>query len=362
MSSLNELIHYCNEDDPIGALMLTGEWGCGKTYLIQKELRKALKDTHIIVRVSLFGMNSASTLRDTVRRKWFEACLPFVDTIQKAQKGGAFKAFSTALYRINPLAGGAARVVVSANVEDFIPIKPKFEDLKTHEKKKVILVYDDLERSKMDLLEVMGVINDFCENQRFNSIISVNEESLIPVIEEDLATYQLVKEKTISQVLYHIPDYDEVINSILDSTKWQTPEYKEYLISNEELIKEVFIPEKEELDPTSLVQKNRKNHNFRTLKKGLQSFYRIFADMKEAGIEVTPAHLYSFLAYYLVARGGIMKDRKLCLTFEDKNIGEFYPRYSHESMTDMERGWIVTGIWDKEVFLKEIADIGNQTA
>ena len=67
--------------------------------------------------------------------------------------------------------------------------------------------------------------------------------------------------------------------------------------------------------------------------------------------------MYSFLAYYLVARGGIMKDGKLCLTFEDKNISEFYPQYSPESMTDMERGWIVTGIWDKDIFLKEIADI-----
>ena len=44
MSSLNELIHYCNEPDPVGALMLTGEWGCGKTYLIEKELSEALND------------------------------------------------------------------------------------------------------------------------------------------------------------------------------------------------------------------------------------------------------------------------------------------------------------------------------
>ena len=57
MSSLDELIHYCNEPDPVGALMLTGEWGCGKTYIIEKDLAEALKDTHIIVRVSLFGMN-----------------------------------------------------------------------------------------------------------------------------------------------------------------------------------------------------------------------------------------------------------------------------------------------------------------
>lgn len=357
MSTLNELIHYCNEDDPIGALMLTGEWGCGKTYLIQKELSKALKDTHIIVRVSLFGMNSASTLRDAVRKRWFEACMPFIDTLQKAQRGGVFRAFSSMLYRVNPLAGGAAGVVVNADVEDFIPIKPEFEDLKTHEKKKVILVYDDLERAKMDFAEVLGVINDFCENHRFNSIISVNEESLRPEIEKDPTTYQLAKEKTISQVLYHIPDYNEVISSILDKTNRQTPEYKEYLLSNEELIRQVFVPEKEAFNAKTLFRGDRKNHNFRTLKKAMQNFYRIYADMEEAGKEVTTSHLYSFLAYYLVAKGGLLKDGKPHLTFEDKDIQEFYPQYSPESMTDMERGWIVTGIWNKDSFLKEIEDI-----
>ena len=47
MSTLSELIHYCNEEDPIGALLLTGEWGCGKSYLIENDLTKALeKNAH----------------------------------------------------------------------------------------------------------------------------------------------------------------------------------------------------------------------------------------------------------------------------------------------------------------------------
>ena len=43
MSTLSELIHYCNEDDPVGAMLLLGEWGCGKTYLIEKDLAGALR-------------------------------------------------------------------------------------------------------------------------------------------------------------------------------------------------------------------------------------------------------------------------------------------------------------------------------
>ena len=55
MNTVDELVYYCNEVDPVGAIMLTGQWGSGKTYLIEHELAEKLKDTHIIVRISLFG-------------------------------------------------------------------------------------------------------------------------------------------------------------------------------------------------------------------------------------------------------------------------------------------------------------------
>ena len=35
MSTLSELEYYCREENSFGALMFTGEWGCGKTYLIE---------------------------------------------------------------------------------------------------------------------------------------------------------------------------------------------------------------------------------------------------------------------------------------------------------------------------------------
>lgn len=58
MNTLEELKYYCEENRPVGAMLLTGEWGCGKTYLIDHDLKETLKDTHIIIRVSLFGINS----------------------------------------------------------------------------------------------------------------------------------------------------------------------------------------------------------------------------------------------------------------------------------------------------------------
>ena len=43
MTTLEELVYYCNEPEPVGALMLTGEWGCGKTYLLEHDLKKTIR-------------------------------------------------------------------------------------------------------------------------------------------------------------------------------------------------------------------------------------------------------------------------------------------------------------------------------
>lgn len=75
MNTLDELIYYCEEKEPVGALMLIGEWGCGKTYLIEHELSDKLKESHIIIRVSLFGISSVEAVAAIVKQSWTDASL-----------------------------------------------------------------------------------------------------------------------------------------------------------------------------------------------------------------------------------------------------------------------------------------------
>ena len=86
MSTLQELIRYCGDENHLGALLLTGEWGCGKTYLIEKELAEALGPTHFIVRVSLLGVESVDALNDAVRKQWLSVCTPFLGKIKENQE------------------------------------------------------------------------------------------------------------------------------------------------------------------------------------------------------------------------------------------------------------------------------------
>ena len=37
-----------------------------------------------------------------------------------------------------------------------------------------------------------------------------------------------------------------------------------------------------------------------------------------------------------------------CVEISDDDIKEFYPKYSPDHLTEAERTWIATGIWDKD--------------
>jgi len=57
--------------------MLSGEWGCGKTYLIKTKFIPSVKDTYVFVCISLFGIDSLDKLRVEVKKKWLEKASEF---------------------------------------------------------------------------------------------------------------------------------------------------------------------------------------------------------------------------------------------------------------------------------------------
>lgn len=57
---LDGIINYLSMEST-GALMVSGEWGCGKTYHIEKEVMSALQEKGWNpVKVSLFGIESVN--------------------------------------------------------------------------------------------------------------------------------------------------------------------------------------------------------------------------------------------------------------------------------------------------------------
>lgn len=81
MNLIEELKNYCEINNPVGALMLSGEWGSGKTYLIKSKFIPLAKDNYVFVCVSLFGIDSLDRLRVEVKKKWLEKASESYQTI-----------------------------------------------------------------------------------------------------------------------------------------------------------------------------------------------------------------------------------------------------------------------------------------
>lgn len=363
LATLEELVHYCKTENPSGALMLTGEWGTGKTHLIENELAEELKDTCVIARVSLYGMSSIDAMRRAVKERWLDACSPVLgrlvrDKEEANKNSGFFKALNAVLKGLNPAAGTAADLMISLNVLDVVSIQPVIEDLKAHEKKKVILVFDDLERSSLDPVEMMGALNDYCENQHFNTIVVTNESFLISTMKTNQLRYMMMKGKTVCRTVFHVPDFKTIIHEIIENKTWRTEEYKAFLLNHEENIRKLFGSGN--ISPGTSNTATAKTHNLLSLTNALEDFYRIFHHLAQAGAENPENWLYSFLAYSLIRKSGYLKDGSLCFECADDEIRKLYPMFSAEYIPDSVREWVAYGIWDKERFQVELAEIMGQ--
>ena len=67
-SEVNEyILHYVQKDKTRMAIMLTGEWGSGKTYYIENELTHFLKNKNIaVVSVSLYGLDDVAMISKSI--------------------------------------------------------------------------------------------------------------------------------------------------------------------------------------------------------------------------------------------------------------------------------------------------------
>ena len=292
-------------------------------------------------------MTDPQTLRDTIRHKWFEVCTPVFGTLSKVRDNGIWGPLNIAVQSINPIAGAASNFVTAIDLQSLILIIPEIEDFHTHKRKRVVLVYDDMERVSMHSAELLGVINEYCENQHFTSIISVNEEAFEAMQADGNTTYHMLREKIISAYIRHVPNYTAIINTLLYDSVWPSEEYAAYLCEHEDVVRDVFMsPSDDDAMHSFLTSSNRKYHNFRTLAKGLRCFQRIFAHIRKTGTEVPDSCLYSFLAYYIAAKSGICIDGKPKVGLSDDEIRQYYPKFSSDAITDAQRLWITDGIWN----------------
>ncbi len=381
MSTLSELEYYCNEENSFGALMFTGEWGCGKTHLIEHELADVLGENFIIIRVSLFGESSVESINRKVQKTYFQevmlnmgglvkelprvsddnaskigdgitkATVKIEEVSEKISKSKFGKVIHFASEMAKKLPG--ADKILALNPSDCIPIEPSIAD------KKVILVFDDLERSTLDEVAVLGCINEYCENKHIKTIIVANEEKILEKnsgqeVDEEQADdseirttskiqYSEIKEKIVVRTIKNIPDYESIFTKIISEYNTKEEEYKQFLIENKMSLVNVFA--------------SGSIANIRSIKCAIQDFQRVFAELRKKGIEDDlPIYFQTFVAYTLLLKTGkISKSERYGYLFCDSKIEKAYPGYYvRRYMLPGVREWLTEGEWNERNICDDI--------
>lgn len=362
MNSISELEYYCKTNDPVGALLLTGEWGCGKTYLIENVLPKNLKDDCVIVRISLFGIPTVEGLYKAVKQAWIHAKGGILDKVSGL---GKFKGLIENVSSLIPhdIGKGALKAALSFNLFDLIKIDNVIDG------KKVILVFDDFERSILSIQEKLGAINEYCENQHFNVIIVADEKRI-----EDKTEYQDFKEKTIQRTVHYKPHYSDIVHGVITDNK--IGKYKDFLLQQEHYIAALFAGQ--DLDGNSLddhvtetsdayrrlfakegidAEERRKQllksrpHNIRSLKTSIQDFERVFNILQDKKIYDCRKWLFSFIAFEMATRANLVHEsERYGLLFSSNDVATLYPGfYDPQFLPDVLKKWIKDGIWNKDL-------------
>lgn len=172
------------------AVMISGDWGSGKTYLLKENIYSEIKNKDLrLIYVSLIGLNSEEKLQ----KKIYENINPFYHTNKKSQ-----------------IATEADALEQMINEE---------KELKLDIPQNIVLCFDDLERINSEFFETaMGYINTFIEHAKIKSIFMCDELKLT----EKISDFKRIKEKYV-RFTYHLKTD---ISSILNSGSLKIENYK----------------------------------------------------------------------------------------------------------------------------------------
>lgn len=386
MKTIEELVYYCKECDPVGALLLSGEWGCGKTYLIEHDLKEALTDRAVVLRISLFGMTLPEEIHAAVRLRWMEEYCKIKGINGVAKKIGQGKKWLAKMDFLPEWLRGIATTDTSV----FFPIGKEMEG------KTVVLVFDDLERCRMSSVDVLGVINDYCENHYYHTIVVANQAKIktqqevtqitgeiqlvsaensapkagenkaiikvdIPVqAEQGELSYTEIKEKIIQRTVQYLPNYEEIVHTVITTLKYEDDRYKEFVTSCEEGLLELFAPDRHDLRYKKSPYDNKElckttpPHNIRSLKCAIKDFYRVYSILHSNDFTNLDSWLYSFTSYVIAYKADIAKEGYYGTLFSDDEVRKLYPAFQSRYTLSSVKQWILHGVWDEKAITSEI--------
>ena len=383
MDIREEILTFINREEETGALLITGKWGSGKSYYI-KGLAKELNDNkkEYLCVISLFGIDSVANLIKLVKERYIDAnSNGFTRMVRKVGKT-AQTALNTAGDIANIATGGNPVVagvktgvssVLSIDFFDFISVKNYIGSGKS--KRKFVLVFDDLERCKVNMIDLLGAINEYCENRNIKTIILADESKIlsneaslkkvtwkedekekeISITEQQKTAYNYseFKEKVVFQTLEFKVPYFDIIDAMISVYNESISGYVDFLHCNADIVKQVFG--------------ESGYNNLRSIKAILTNFERVYSTVNKAGVpnEYIIKILYDFCIKSFEAKSkiqqceesrgfyDILKEYK-----EEENTKQSTVKYNDEGIKIYSlQQWIKTGRYDEEAVISELKNI-----
>lgn len=232
---LNEFIkNYIEHDKTRSAIMLTAPWGTGKSYYIKNELvpylGKEENGNHKCVVVSLYGITKTIDISKAI---FLETKMKFLTNPREKAATGMFTA-KTVLKGVTSFFG----IDLSKSEDE---MKELYESIDLSGK---LIILEDIERTGVDIIELLGYVNNLVEQDGVKVMLVSNENELIqyePIVEEDkekqetaelldrlndhegrrftLSTqrYLQTKEKTVSDTILFEGNHVSAVDNILSS-------------------------------------------------------------------------------------------------------------------------------------------------
>ncbi|MBQ7955521.1 MAG: hypothetical protein IJ282_07190 [Lachnospiraceae bacterium] len=234
--------NYLKNDKTQSAIMLIAPWGMGKSYYIQNSLIPHLEQTSNkrCVVVSLYGLNDTKEISKAI---YFETRIKDIGTSD--EKNPARKVFDKIVMKsacIKKEKVQAGKIVGKTIIKGALSLAGIDLSLDDKDLEKLyssidltnyLLILEDLERSSISIKQVLGFVNNLVEQDGAKVLLVANEKEIKDVKQiitknskgeeqskrvytEETEEYLAIKEKTVSDTILYLCNYDDAIESILN--------------------------------------------------------------------------------------------------------------------------------------------------
>lgn len=191
--------NYLSDDTYSYAILIDGQWGEGKTFYIKNMLPEIAKGKKIIY-VSLFSKNNVYDIRKAVNISFvlgFTKKKFLIKNVDKVSK--IFKNIESVICKKYP------NITADLNIFDYLKKKSEY-----------LLVFDDLERCGLKIVDVLGIINEYVENNGIKTIIVTNSKK---INDSELKDYEKYIEKVVGTRISYEVDYLSTTKQICEKLK-----------------------------------------------------------------------------------------------------------------------------------------------